>query len=754
MLLLTELAPKYLLCRQMVLFLLTAMKMKRIHTFLFGLFFALTALSQEKLVMPAIPPMHLLLHEYIVHSLDSIARLKNKTDAFLPITPDKELNAAIDSAVRTCVTNMRAEVELSTKVDDNSRFKWLRGINEMLSDFISGYRLKTITGTQLPALVTAYRNAMHADWDGNSVFEIVAENEPETGRILIDNYALKNNIGIAPARDIVVLKSCQRKPENVFAILNHYPDCIYADSLLIRAAYNNPEDLYTYAAASNALGKKIRAMQDPLVKIVAELAKKPAGRMYFPFLDNLFTGKTTMADLEPFVVADSAEQYYKLLVKTRIEYVERMQHGDTPMAVQVLTNRLKSKGIELYINEINALHDISNESIRFRKIDQLTPAELYYLAVLGEEEIYTSSFVNGVYPRILQRLRNPRSDSLFQLLHYDYYKKFLKLCASYNTLDNFLDKMDKSTAQNLMRSFVDGLDNTKTLEDAVDVANSYASIYNDQIRNLILEQVQKKLKESRRQQNQRGETIYNLLNLIFLSGDSTNRIDVSERLGIKPVYTLPNQSLRDTAGRIIIQQFLYGDKGGPVVLSAFLSRFSANPNWRITRKANWVEVKSVKGVPITIYSNLPLDETKDLDERSKDSLEAYLDSKDLEPSIVIHRGHSYSLRATISRLPDSAKLILLGSCGGYQSLHKVLARCPDANIIASKQVGKGVINQGMIDIICESLRLGKDLNWPSLWESLQGKFSGDDKEKFDDYVPPYKNLGAIFIMAYNKAMIN
>ena len=736
----------------MTLFLRTAMNTKRVHTFLFGLLSAFGAFSQAPTAMPPIPAMRLLHHEYIIHSLDSIAHLKGRNDQVLPVTADRELNNAIDSAVRACVTGMRAAIELNGQLDDNARFKWLRGINEMLSEFISGYRLRSITASQLPALVKAYNDAMHAEWAGNSIFDIVADNEPETGRILIDNYALKANNGIIASRDLVVLKSCQRKPENVFAILNRYPDCRYADSLIINAAYHNQEELYNYAAASNVLGKKIQALQDPLVKIIAELAKKPTGRMYFPFLDNLFTGKTTIEDLSPFVVADSSEQYYKLLVKTRIAYVERMQHGDTPMAVQVLTNKLKAKGIELYINDINALHDVDNENIRFKKLEHLSSEELYYLAVLGEEEIYTSSFVNGVYPRMMQRLHNPRADSLLQLLHYDYYKKFIKLCASYNTLDNFLDKMDKLTAQNLMRSFVNGLDNTKTLEDAVDVANSFASIYNDKIRNLIIEQVQRRLKESRKLQNERGERIYSLLNLIFLSIDSTNKIDISARLGIKPVYTLNNQSLRDTSGRIVVQQFLYGDKGGPVVLSAFLNRFGNTSNWRIIRKPNWVEVRSVKGVPISIYSNLPLDETRELDERSKDSLQAYLASKNLEPSIVIHRGHSYSLKATISRLTDSAKLVLLGSCGGYQSLNKVLAICPDASIIASKQVGKGVINQGLIDTISELLRQGKDLNWPSLWESLEGKFSGDNKEKFDDYVPPYKNLGAIFITAYNKAI--
>jgi len=48
---------------------------------------------------------------------------------------------------------------------------------------------------------------------------------------------------------------------------------------------------------------------------------------------------------------------------------------------------------------------------------------------------------------------------------------------------------------------------------------------------------------------------------------------------------------------------------------------------------------------------------------------------------------------------------------------------------------------------------GKGIDWVSMWKDLTGKFtSGDAKEKFDDYIPPYKNLGAIFIKAYKKSM--
>ena len=35
-----------------------------------------------------------------------------------------------------------------------------------------------------------------------------------------------------------------------------------------------------------------------------------------------------------------------------------------------------------------------------------------------------------------------------------------------------------------------------------------------------------------------------------------------------------------------------------------------------------------------------------------------------------------------------------------------------------------------------------------MWTDLGKLFKGESKELFDDYVPPYKNLGAIFIKAY------
>lgn len=719
--------------------------MSRSRNFLIGLLLFVIGIStvHAQVEMPIIPAMRQLHHEYIIRSLDQIDSLLIKSS---------KISAKEIAQVKLRVEAMRAGIELNNQLDNNGKFKWLRGVNELLTGFVSAFQSRVIAADQYPLLVKNFEAAMQLDWAGYSIEPIIQSNTINIGSILVDNFAFKENIGIAASKDLIVLKQCQQAPQRILSILSLNPNNRYADSLITIAGFRNPEELYNYAAAPNALGKKIQSVNHPFIKLVARLSVTKTGRMYFPFLDNIYKGITPIDSITPYVLNDTSKGYYKLLVKTRIQYAERMQKGDTPMAANILTAKLKSKALEGFINDINALHSEKSDFIRFKKLEGLSPVELYYLAVVAEDEMYTSSFVTGVYPRIFARMAIPRSDSLLQLVKYDYYKKFVKISASYNMLDDFLSRMDTWDAEKLIKSFVNGLEKTNTLEDAVDVADSYASIYTLNLRKLILSQVQHEQIRCKDLNNKRGMIIYDLLNTIFLSMDSTNKIDLSARLGIMPIYELPNKILRDSVtGKIAIQQFFYGDKDGLVVFNSFLNKFR-NPNWRIIKKSQWVEVNSVRGVPVTIYANLPLDETLELDEKAQDSLIDYLSSNSIQPTVAIHRGHSYYLKNTIDKLPAGSKLVLVGSCGGYQKLNDVLAICPGAHIISSKQIGTGIINQGLIDLICEQLRLGKDLNWPELWNSLGIRFNGSAKEKFDDYVPPYKNLGAIFITAYNNEL--
>ena len=703
--------------------------------------------SQAEIMMPKIPFMRQLFHANIDEAQKRITQLSPNRDSLFSPSSDESINYQLHQIVKVRINNIQANIELDSTLSENDKFIWLRATENLLNDFVSSYQYKNIQGVLLGDLIIAFEEGLSKLKNKESIASIIYENDGEIGSILLNNILFKNLPQVKYCKDLLVLKLCQRNPDRILKILTVYPDVFFADSLIKVVAYKNQEELYNYAATPNALGQKIQSVNDPLVKTIGLLAYMKTGRMYFPFLDELYTKRMQMDEITR--VINQPENYFKLLVKTQIVYGERLLKGDTPLVHTVLTNKLKDKAIDIYIDTINALHDEKSDVVRFKKVESLTPQELYYLCVLGEEEIYTSSYL-GLYKRIFERMRTPRSDSLLQSVHFHLYKKFLKMAAGFNQLDDFLNKMNANEADNIMRSFVDNLAVKNTLEDAVDVADSYASITNVKLKKLIIQQIQKNL--SNEANNKRTTTIYHILNTIFLSMDSSNKINLTTTLGINPVFEMPNKLLLADNKRIVVQQFFYGDKDGNNVFNAFVSKFR-NSNWSIALKPEWVEVKSTKGTPISIFANRPLDETKDLDAQAQLNLTNYLDSLELSPTIVIHRGHSYYVKSTIQQIAPTAKIILLGSCGGYQSLNKVLQICPEAHIISSKQVGTGVINQGMITTMMEQLRMGKNLNWPNLWKSFAVMFGNSkNKEQFDDYVPPHKNLGAIFIMAYDKTI--
>ena len=704
--------------------------------------------AQEFIPMPKVPLIRQLFHINIDNAKEKIIQLNTYDGKTFFVSNDTTINNEVTRILRVHIHNLRANIELDSTFSDNDRFIWLRAIETLLDDYIFNYKTKNISSLALTKLILAFEEAMALERKQQSIAPIINNNDFAVSNIIFQNAAFANNVGYKRCKDYLLLKICKKQPENILRIVNNNPTIFCADSLITAVAYRNQEELYDYASSPNAIGDTIRNSRDSLVRIISRLATKNTGRMYFPFLDLLSKGKITIDSVGKAL--ENNEVYYKLLVSTQIKYADRMQHADTPLVYKALVEKLRSKAVDEYIDEINALHDEKSDAVRFKKLDSLSPSELYYLCVLGEEEIYTSSYI-GVYKRIFERMKVGRSDTLLKLVNYDYYKKFIKMAASYNELEDFLGRMDTTTSDRLMRNFVNDLASKNTLEDAVDVADSYSSISNKKLRNLILEQIQKNLFEDTTI-NRRSQTIYRLLYIIFLSMDPNNHIDLTKQLGINPIFIMPNKLLQDSSGRVIIQQFFYGDKDGKHIFDAFLDKFR-NENWRIIQSPEWVEVQSRRGSKVHIYANKPLDEEQELDTKAQKDLIDYLDSLGLQPTVVIHRGHSYYLKSTIDQLSSSAKVILLGSCGGYQSLNQVLQICPQAHIISSKQVGMGVINQGLINLITEQLREGKDLNWSTIWKGLTEKFDdAKDKEKFNDYIPPYKNLGAIFIMAYNQAM--
>lgn len=711
--------------------------------------FALLAFISTAKAQPSadtnIPLSRLYFHENIDATQRKLLALDGKEDSLFTVTGNESVNNQLTITITREVDKIAADIEADSLLDNNNKIKFLRGLNETLGGYMHGCRMDSVKYAVLPELLTAYQQCMVPEREQESIENNIYSYPYEIGNILLRTIAFSRNVGIENCRNLVLLKYCDKYRNKALPLLAQHPNLPFTDSLIAKIARRDPENLYSYAAASNLLASKIRNNPDSLVKIISRMAQLKSGRQLFPFLDNIYRGKISFEDVSS--VVDDDVKYYKLLVQTAIDYAQMARKKETLLSASGLRSKIEKKAADPFINTINGLHDTNDERVRFKILEPLTPQELYYMAIEGEEIIYTSSYVKGVYPRIWQRMKNPKSDSLLMSVSFDHFKKWIKIASNYNTLDDFLKRMDNNNAQLLMKAFVNYLDQTESLEDAVDVANSFASITDVNVRNLILNQVLWNLQKAEQSNNERGKDIYGILNTLFLSMDSANNIDVSEKLGIPPVFFMPNKNLRDSSGRIIVQQFFYGDKDGKASFSGFLNYFS-NGNWKITPGNEWVTVTSTKGAPVTIYANRPLDDTKNLDAKAQANLNEYLYEKNLAPTIVIHRGHSYWLPSTIDQLPSSAQVVLLGSCGAYQNLDKILKICPAAQIIASKQTGSLNVNDPMISLILESLRQGKDLNWPLLWANLSKTIGGNGL--FDDYVPPHKNLGALFIMAYKK----
>lgn len=684
-------------------------------------------------------------------------------DTLIRLAKDEAVNFQITDALLRRVDELQQHIEFDSTLNTNNKKKYLRALEILLRGFYQSYKAKDIQAAVAPALITAFDTAMKLDRNGQSIEPVIASGSYEIGKILVECFLYPTeNIGVKPSRLYLTRRYCEMHPSLILNYLSSHPGLPFEDSLIVMAGHHDVRQLYDFATTSGELGAHIRNSKDTLVHIVAKLAnsRNGSGQLYFPFLDNLVKGRITTEEIDK--VKDDNLNYYRLLVRTRMDYAARIlpPERDTPLEMNALTDMLMKKGKQVFVQEINALHTVDNPAVRFKILDPLTPAELYYLIVLSEDEIYTSSYL-GVYDRIFQRMANPYGDSLIMQMHGDYFRKFIKMAAAYNKLDHFLGTMDKQNAGTIMKSFIIHLEKANE-EEAVDVADSYSSIFekNPTLARFILGEVKANYDRMIAADDKKGIVIYSLLETLFESADSSTGTDLSARLGIPPVYSVDYNSLADDSGRVIQQVFFYGDedKDGQNSFINFMALFhpkpGAKPEWKITENPQWVTISSLKGKPVLIFANKPLFGEDDPDDKAQKALAAYLESRHLRPTIVIHRGHSYHVKYTIYQMPATARIVVLGSCGGYNNLSEVLKINEDAHIISSKQVGTKTVNEPILQAINNTLLAGKDIEWLPMWRELSARFQSDPgaKEKFDDYIPPYKNLGAIFIKAYRKAM--
>jgi len=688
-------------------------------------------------------------HEAIDKEQITLLAADGRTDDQLVVSGNEEINMLLTNTLVGSIDDFQYKTEKDSLLDHRLKVNSLSGMVNILKYIRLNWQSKKVNVLQLPAILEGFEASVRADRAGKSIEPVFQSLSYDAGTAVLASAIFEKNPGYMAVKNLLVLKYCTMRPASTFITLKNNPNVPFADSLVKAVARRYPAQLYDYAQANNKLGAIIRGIHDDdFVMAVVRMSRSKSGQQYFPFLDNVVNGKLTFEEID--AAEGDSVKYYQLLVKTQLDYMDRVLDRDTAIAFKELTAKLEKKAKDVFVTTINGLHN-ETDAVRFRCIQPLSAQELYYLAVLTDGLIYTSSYTNGVYPLMMKKINN-RGDSLLMSVRFDHYRKFISQAAAYNTLGNFLSSFPShDDATNLMKAFVGGLEKTEGLEDGVDVADSYASITetNKKLAIEVLSLVQENYKRNINENNRKGVVIYNILNKLFLSADSTNNIDLTKELGIPPVYNVPFSSLVNAKGEVIAQVFFYGDKDGQGIFTGFQNMF-AGGNWVIDRSnAQWIVIKSTKGSPVIIYANKPLPEETGEDDRAQQALRGYLEKNNLHPTVTIHRGHSYFANSTIGYMSPSSRIVFMGSCGGFHLIDSILHKSTDAHIIASKQIGKTSINKPFFLLLTEKLRNGSGIDWIPFWQEFKSKAA---VEGFEDYIPPYKNLGAIFIKSYRKAM--
>ncbi len=707
-----------------------------------------------------IPLNRQLFHDRIDNEQSLADREDGIADGMIRVSKNEEVNLQVTDALIRRLNEYQYLVETNDSIpNNNEKIRQLNFIESFIRNFRVSRRQQKVDPSLAPLLVDAFYKAWVANWKGASIFPFTAEMSFEAGVVLTEVFP--KNKGYKESKNWLFIKYCHLHPDKILSLIGPYANESFADSLVVVACKNDPEQLYNYANSTKSEeGKLIQRNTNPTVKTIVQITKLDNALLYYPFLDNLLTNKITIGAIKKIIGDGEMKMdsigYFKLLVKTEKAYFYRLGvKKDTPIAMfgeNGLRKMLQRKAIKHFITPINNLHEQNNLNIRMRAIDPLSAEDLYYVIVMGESDIYTSSYKHS-FARLLQRLgTKPRGDSLLLSVNMDFFKKFIKMAANFNQLDTFLKTMPANNSTTLMKAFVANLDDGNNLEDAVDVADSYSSITDTLLLQNILKNVISNEQKRINQNNVKGKTIYGLLKTIFLSA-ANNTIDLTSQIGIPSIYSLDYKYIADDSGRVVEQVFFYGDEDGKMYFPQFINSFSPK-EWKINYQKEWVEIKSLTGKKVWIYANLPLDNDQNLDDTAQIHLAKYLAKNDLEPAVVVHRGHSYWLPRTIDRMVGGAKIIVLGSCGGYKNLSQIISTSPDAHIISTKEIGKGDINRPILNYLNQSIASGKMLVWKDMWGSLTKLFYSDRnksvRESWDDYIPPYKNLGAIFIKAYNK----
>lgn len=662
---------------------------------------------------------------YLIKEKNRIDKLDGKLDGRLKLA----------DSTRTALAN---KIYFTT-VDSIWRLMLKVDVNEGQRDSIAYYLYYTLTRVR-------NLNVNALDKDNREITNIL--------HILDGIYkndlfsALKTNILVSikqvslysfrPETEPFLLYAATNYPEDVVENYHQYWDRPYRNKIVERVGMVAPNEMKKYVLDGNPINKIFKESKEPAIQQILKITESLGKRTQsYVLMDPIVKGEMTLASAD--FTTQKPVEFLKKMIQIRMQ--------KDPIGEFSLEKELEIQSLK-FVRNLNELHN-EPDSKRFASIDNFTPEQLYTLIVYSEEEVFTSSF-NGLLKRFLAKMGKTNGLAFLKSVGMNRYRTFIKQCASFGKLNEFMATMTIDDQKALLKMFVCGLDDANTsIDQAVEVADTYTGISDETLLTFIRKNIREEYKRSQQTKSREGMAIYGLLTSLFNSGREFNEDwyeNISEKYGIPDITMLKNATLFQQNKESVWHMYFYDDEDGGASFKSFMNTF-ADKNWAVKEEDSLhVVIRSVNGQPVVIYANKPKAEYE-----GQAYLERILDSAGIQPDVLIHRGHSYYASKTIEKIKPSAKLFVLGSCGGYHNLSGVIQRAPEAHIISSKQIGVQGVNNPMLKRIADAVREGRDVEWAQIWTDLDKQLKGSESYiRFVDYIPPHKNVGAVFIRSYMK----
>lgn len=488
-----------------------------------------------------------------------------------------------------------------------------------------------------------------------------------------------------------------------------------------------------------------RGTNDKYVKILAKLLKNKHFRISIVNLADreyvaLFFAK--YKDFYPYV-------YYGRYDPVSFKRFFEVKKGLKPRSLEMhLVDELIKGQVLPFIRSINDLHNETLE-VRQKEIRGLPPEALYSLVVHGAQELFTSSFQGVVYPVLMETMKEKGLDADSFLDAVDPkrngFRMFLQVFSKYNRTDPFLDTIeDPAKKLALLREFILGLDEQNHgLENAVAISETLQLLRKNKGLTIPLEGF---LREAYQKATGNEKIMYATIASMHEYNSRTNKdffAEMASKYPIKNVRSIKHSDLVNKKGDIIQWYFFYDDADGHGSFNNMM-RFYDKPGsgWTKTDKKEYVILTKRRGrTKILKYVNKPQEED------SIAAVQKAIESKDLSAIEIVHRGHSYHAEKTIYHIPKTAKLVFLGSCGGFGNVSSVLRAAEGAHIISTKGTGTMRVNDPLLNMIDDAQLSGEGIVWDSFWKKARLKIRD---ERFEEYVNPAYNAAALLIDAYRK----